>query len=64
MLEHGYEYECFVKQMLYVCVLCTSCGNSQFCMACSLLILVEDERGILQNRSNDCLIGSNECLFT
>ena len=23
------EYECFVVQRLYVCVLCASCGNSQ-----------------------------------
>ena len=24
-----WEYERFVMQMLYVCVLCASCGNSQ-----------------------------------
>ena len=24
--------ECFVMQMLYVCVLCTSCGSSQCCI--------------------------------
>ena len=24
--------ECFVMQMLYVCVLCASCGSSQCCM--------------------------------
>ena len=37
------KYECFVMQMLYVCVLCTSCGSSHvvFCMTCSLLMLVE-----------------------
>ena len=23
--------ECFVMQMLYVCVLCASCGSSQYC---------------------------------
>ena len=23
------KYECFVMQMLYVCVLCASCGSSQ-----------------------------------
>ena len=22
-------YECFIMQMLYVCVLCASCGSSQ-----------------------------------
>ena len=36
---HG-KYECFVMQMLYVCVI-----NAAFCMTCSLLMLVEDARG-------------------
>ena len=31
MLVYG-ECECFVMQMLYVCVLCTSCGSSQCCV--------------------------------
>ena len=68
MLVYGKD-ECFVMQMLYVCVLCASCGSSQFCMTCSLLMLVEvargdhNGRGILQNRSHDCLIGSHECLL-
>ena len=31
MLVYG-ECECFVMQMLYVCVLCASCGSSQFCV--------------------------------
>ena len=44
MLVYG-ECECFVMQMLYVCVLCASCGSSQGCMTCSLLMLVEDARG-------------------
>ena len=44
MLVYG-KCECFVMQMLYVCVLCASCGSYQFCMTCSLLMLVEDERG-------------------
>ena len=41
------KYECFVMQMLYVCVLCASCGSSQCCilMTCRLLMLVEDARG-------------------
>ena len=34
-----------VMQMLYVFVLCASCGSSQCCMTCSLLMLVEDPRG-------------------
>ena len=57
MLVYG-MYECFIMQMLYVCVLCASCG-----MTCSLLMLVEDARGKLQSRSHDCLIGSHECLL-
>ena len=44
MLVYG-KYECFVMQMLYVCVLCASSGSSQFCMTCSLLMLVDDARG-------------------
>ena len=31
MLVYG-KYECFVRQMLYVCVLCASCDSSQCCM--------------------------------
>ena len=45
MLVHG-KYECFVMQMLYVCVLCASCGSYQFCMTCSLLMLVEDAMSV------------------
>ena len=42
-----YEYECFVMQMLYVCVLCASCGSSQCCVLLDLqfVMLVEDARG-------------------
>ena len=38
------ECECFIMQMLYVCVLCASCGSSQCCILhdLSLLLLVED----------------------
>ena len=31
MLVYG-KYECFVRQMLYVCVLCASCGSFQCCV--------------------------------
>ena len=31
MIVYG-ECECFVMQMLYVCVLCASCGSSQCCV--------------------------------
>ena len=46
MLVYG-KCECFVMQVLYVCVLCASCGSSHaaFCMTCSLLMLVEDAIG-------------------
>ena len=50
MLVYG-DCECFVMQMLYVCVLCASCVhpvavlNAAFCMICSLLMLVEDAIG-------------------
>ena len=36
MLVYG-KYECLVMQMLYVCVLCASCGNSQGCILHDLL---------------------------
>ena len=41
------KYECFVMQMLYVCVLCTSCGSSECCILHDLQfsMLVEDVRG-------------------
>ena len=44
MLVYG-KCECCVMHMLYVCVLCASCGSSQCCMTCNLLMLVEDARG-------------------
>ena len=31
MLVYG-KCECFVMQVLYVCVLCASCGSSQCCV--------------------------------
>ena len=44
MLVYG-ECECFVMQMLYVCVLSASVLNAAFCITCSLLMLVEDAIG-------------------
>ena len=46
MIVYG-KCECFVMQMLYVCVLCHPVAvlNTAFCMTCSLLMLVEDARG-------------------
>ena len=65
------KYECFVVQMLYVCVLCASCGSSQCCILHDLQFVNTGRgckrrsygRGILQSRSYDCLIGSHECLL-
>ena len=70
MLVYG-EVECFVMQMLYVCVLCASCGSSQCCILHDLQFVNAGRgckrrpytRGILQSRSHDCLIGSHECLL-
>ena len=42
MLMYG-ECDCFVMQMMYVCVFCASCGSSQCCVLHDLL--VEDEIG-------------------
>ena len=49
--------------MFVSCVHPVAVLNAAFCMTCSLLMLVEDGRGILQSRSYDCLIGSHECLL-
>ena len=56
------KYECFVMQMLYVCVLWSSCGSSQCCVLhdWQIVILVEDARG---DHISDFLIGSHECLL-
>ena len=43
MLMYG-KYECFGMHMLYAFV-CASCGSTQCCMTCSLLMLIEDARG-------------------
>ena len=44
MLVYG-ECECFVMQMLYVCVHPVAVLNAAFCMTCSLLMLVDDAIG-------------------
>ena len=44
MLVYG-KCECFVMQMLYVCVHHVAVLNAAFCTTCSLLMLVEDARG-------------------
>ena len=70
MLVYG-ECECFVMQMLYVCVLCATCGTSQCCVLHNLQFVNAGRgckmrpygRGILQSWSHNCLIGSHECLL-
>ena len=61
---------CFVMQMLYVCVVCTSCGSSRCCFLHDLQFVNAGRgckrrpygRGILQSWSHNCIIGSHECL--
>ena len=68
MIVYG-KCECFVMQMLYVCVLCATCGSIQ-CYVMHDLPFVNGRgckrrpygRGILQSRYHDCLVGSHECL--
>ena len=43
MLVYG-KCECFVMQMLYVCVQPVAVLNAAFCITFSLLMLVEDAR--------------------
>ena len=70
VLVYG-KCECFVMQMLYVCVLCASCGSSQCCVLHDLQFGNVGRgckrrpygRGILQSRSHDCLVGIHECLL-
>ena len=54
VLVYG-KCECFVMQIMYVCVLCASCGSSQCCVLHDLQFVNADrgckrrpyERGIL-----------------
>ena len=46
--------------MFVSCVHPVAVLNAAFGMTCSLLMLVEDGRGILQSRYHDCLIGSHD----
>ena len=69
MLVYG-KCECFVMQMLCVCVLRASCGSSQCCVLQDLQFvnagrgcqMRQYERGILQSWSHNCVVGSHECL--
>ena len=69
MLVYG-KCECFVMQMLYVCVWCASGGSSQCCIRHDLKFVNTGRGskrrpyggGILQRWSHNCLVGSYECL--
>ena len=60
-------YECFVTQMLYVYVVCASCGISKCCIMHDLQYVNAGRgckrrpygRGILQSMSHYCLIGNH-----
>ena len=43
MFRYG-KCDCFVMQTLYVCIHPVAVRNAEFCMTCSLLMLVEDAR--------------------
>ena len=49
MLVYG-ECECFVMQMLYVCVLCASCGSSQCCVLHDLIRFFSSVFAITERR--------------
>ena len=50
------KYDCFVMQMYVLsCLHPVAVLNAAFCMTFSLLMLVEDGRGIFQSRSHDYL---------
>ena len=57
--------ECCVMHMLYVCVLWHPVAvlNAEFCMTCSLLMLVEERRPYRRGILQICLVGSHECLL-
>ena len=64
MFVYGkYQFLSCICCMFVSCVHPVADFNAAFCMTCSLLMLVEDGRDILQSRSHDCLIGSHECLL-
>ena len=64
MLVYG-KYECFVMQMLYVCILCAYCVSSQCCMLHELQFVNARgdhvEEAYSRFRSYDWLIDSHEC---
>ena len=70
MLVYG-KCEYFVMQILYVCVLCVSCGSSQCCVLHDLQFVNAGQgckrriygRSILQSWFHNYLVGSHECIL-
>ena len=58
MIVYG-KCECFVMQMLYVGVLCASCGSSQFCVLHDLQF-VNAGRGCFVQAKTFCRYG---CIY-
>ena len=59
MLVYG-ECECFVMQMLYVCVLCACCGSSQCCV---LHVCCSDCVGVCGNVCCVAAVVKNSVVF-
>ena len=63
--------DCFLVQMMYVCVLCSSCGSSQCCILYFLKIVNAIQecktrsygRGILHSLYHGCLIVSAPSVY-
>ena len=71
IVTHGAVGTRVCMHMLYVCVLCASCGSSPCCILHGMQFVNAGRgckrrpygRSILQSRSDDCLICSNEFLI-
>ena len=51
MLVYG-KCECFVMQVLYVCVLCASCGSSECCVLQSRAVGVAEHTALTLSASS------------
>ena len=68
MLVYG-KCECFVMQMLYVCVLCASCGRYQCCVLHDLQFVNANIQPYLQDvlkwtKDNDLLLNTDKMTCT
>ena len=62
MLVYG-KCECFVIQMLYVCVLCASCGSSQCCVLHDLQFVDAGRGSKVRPRTFWCFAMGRAMLF-